>query len=232
MADYLGIGGGNTATTASLWGIPPSYIGPMDYSFGAIGGQSAQPLTPNITGTPMQSSMSSFGIPSFPYGTAAITAIQLPFAIKAYIDAKKAILPQYGLTDEMKHSIYEGNQLRNVGFTGSERAGYEQGLIQDRDAMYRKAVEMSGGSMAQAILSILNSHNVDTRNKLAGMDATLRRQNIAQSNALNAQGQDISNTNTALNVDQYNRKQQASAALMQSTLGNLGTSLNFLGGMI
>ena len=189
--------------------------------------------TPNYSGTgfsPMNSN--SGGIPKLPYGSLATGLIQLPFAIKAMRDANKAVLPQYALNSNMQRSIGEANAMRNQGFTTGEYNAYNQELGQDRAAAYRRGKELSGGNLSSAIGALLNGQNVDARNKLATTDAELRRRNIAISNGLNSQSQELSNLNTSLGIDQYNRKQQASAQLMQSSIGNLGSSLNLIGGFI
>ena len=166
-----------------------------------------------------------------PYGTLGLGALQMPFAISALIKASKLKYPTYAMTPEMARSVREGNEMRNVGFTGSEYNAYNQQLGQDRATTFNRARELSGGNLASTMMAILNGQNVNARNQLAVQDAALRRQNIAQSNALNAETQNLANMNTALNIENVNRQKQAAAGLMQSSLGNLSSGFNLAGGL-
>lgn len=166
-----------------------------------------------------------------PYGTLGLGALQMPFAISALIKANKLKYPTYAMTPEMARSVREGNEMRNVGFTGSEYNAYNQQLGQDRATTFNRARELSGGNLASTMMAILNGQNVNARNQLAVQDAALRRQNIAQSNALNAETQNLANMNTALNIENVNRQKQAAAGLMQSSLGNLASGFNLAGGL-
>lgn len=166
-----------------------------------------------------------------PYGSAALGLVQLGFAIPAMIKASKLKYQNYGMTPEMTRSVSEANAMRNIGFTGSEYNAYNQQLGQDRAATFARSRELGGGNLASTMMAILNGQNVNARNQLAIQDAALRRQNIATSNALNQETQNLANMNTQLQNQITEKQKQAAAGLMQSSLGNLASVGNAMGGM-
>lgn len=191
--------------------------------------------TPTNSGSysPMGGNETSSGsMPNLPYGSIATGLFQLPFAIKAWKDAKSAVLPQFSQTSGAVKNLEQANQMAKQGFTGSERAAYETSIGNDMNANYRRAKEIGGGQSSGAIFSFLNGMNSDARNRFATSDAQLMRNNIATRNQLENQNQDIQNQNTALGIDMYNKKQAAAAALTQSTIKNLASSANLVGGFI
>lgn len=189
--------------------------------------------TPNYSGGGYsQMPKSSMGLPNLPYGSAILGAVQLPFAIQAMRQANKAKLPQFQQNPYLAKSMAEADSMRNQGFSGSERTAYEQGLGNQSQSTYQQAVRLSGGQLSGAINSILKGQNTDSRNQLAVADAGLRRQSMNRADNMAGQVQSIDNMNTQLGVDNYNRKQQAAAQLMQSSLGNLANPLNYLGGIL
>lgn len=194
----------------------------------ALGGQAAGLL--GVNAAPMQSS--SFSIPSAPYGTIGAGLLQLGFAIPAMIQASKAKYQQYGLTPQMAKSLSEADTMAQYGFMPSEMASYNQQLGQDRSATFSRARELSGGNLAASMMAILSGQNVNARNQLATQGASLRRQNIANRNALNATTQELSNMNTNMYNDNVMRQKQAAAQLMQSAIGNLGQGGNLIAGMM
>lgn len=195
--------------------------------------------SPNNSGmySPMDNTTSTMaktggGLPNLPYGSLAAGIFQLPFAIQAYHDAKKAVLPQYQANPYLSKSIAEADANRNQGFTNSEYAAYNQQLGQDKQNTYSNAIRLGGGNLGQSISAILQGQNVNARNQLAIGDAWLRRQNMQRADNLAFQQQNINDANTQLGVNNYNMKQQASAALINSTIGNLANPLNYIGGIV
>jgi hypothetical protein len=202
----------------------PSFTyGTPNYSGGGFSG---------MDGTSYGGNPNETNVPNLPYGSIATGLFQLPFAIKAWKDAKKAVLPQFSQTAGAAKNLEQANQMATQGFTGSERGAYEQSIGNDMANNYRRAKEISGGQGSGAIFSMLNGMNSDARNRLAVSDAQLMRSNIANRNLLESQNQDIQDKNTELGINMYNKKQAASAALTQSTIKNLASSANIIGGFI
>lgn len=213
-----------------------SPFGGQDYTQSATQEPSFSYGTPTNSGSysPMGGgqSSSSTNAPNLPYGSIATGLFQLPFAIKAWKDAKSAVLPQFSQTSGAVKNLEQANQMAKQGFTNSVRASYENSIGNDMNANYRRAKEIGGGQSSGAIFSFLNGMNSDARNRFAISDDQAMKNNIATRNQLENQNQDIQNQNTALGIDMYNKKQAAAAALTQSTIKNLASSANLVGGFI
>lgn len=192
--------------------------------------------TPNYSGgySPMSdpSSTKPFEAPNLPYGSIATGLFQLPFAWKAWNDAKKAVLPQFSQTAGAAKNLEQANQMATQGYTGSEKAAFMSKIGNDANVNYGRAKAMSGGQGSGAIYGVINGINTDAINNFAMGDAQLKRDNIRTRNVLESQNQDIQNQNTALGIDMYNKKQAAAAALTQSTIKNLASVGNLVGGFI
>lgn len=221
------------------WGSPsgseldllPSYANPYGNIQTFSNGQFSN-ATPQAPATdPPSGGGGGGGLKGMPYGSAALGLVQLGFAIPAMIKASKLKYQNYGMTPEMTRSVSEANAMRNIGFTGSEYNAYNQQLGQDRAATFARSRELGGGNLASTMMAILNGQNVNARNQLAIQDAALRRQNIATSNALNQETQNLANMNTQLQNQITEKQKQAAAGLMQSSLGNLASVGNAMGGM-
>lgn len=234
-------GGINTDLSGSYGNYGMPYGGASNltnpYAMGAYGAVNTPqtPMSPPLSTTPAKDPPSGGGggggLKGMPYGSAALGLVQLGFAIPAMIKASKLKYQNYGMTPEMTRSVSEANAMRNIGFTGSEYNAYNQQLGQDRAATFARSRELGGGNLASTMMAILNGQNVNARNQLAIQDAALRRQNIATSNALNQETQNLANMNTQLQNQITEKQKQAAAGLMQSSLGNLASVGNAMGGM-
>jgi hypothetical protein len=209
-----------------IGGTQPFTYGTPNYSGGGFSGMDGTSYGGNPNGNGLNSMAKAI-----PYGSLALGGIQTVAGLIALRQASKLKLPQYQLTGNMAQGIQQGMNMRNQGFTNSELGAYEQGLGNQTANTFRQAKDLSGGQGASAIYAILNGHNVDARNQLAISDAGLRRQNIAQSNQLNQEEQQLKNMNTAQDIDQYNRTKQAAAGLLQSGIGNIANPMNYFGGL-
>jgi hypothetical protein len=138
-------------------------------------------------------------------------------ALFSYFDQQKAqdqldalnkqALPRYSLNPAVSR-IY-GGSLRGVaqpqGFTGGQRAMYNQDIAQGLNAQYNNARSMGGGSLSRAISGSLAGNRLNAYNQMAGQDAQLARQyqNSAYSRMLGAantmQGIQDRNVSTDLN---------------------------------
>lgn len=136
--------------------------------------------------------------------------------------------PKYGLTASMKAAKGQAEQMAQMGYTPQERAAFEQRLATGSNTAFRRAVDMSGGNMAQAIQGALNAQNIMGQNQFAAQDAALRRQNIAARNQIYGQEQALDNQNVAMQNQLMMQRAQSLGAQGQSGLGNL---LGGLGGI-
>jgi hypothetical protein len=126
----------------------------------------------------------------------------------------KQKLPRYSVNPAVSR-IY-GGAARGVaqpqGFTGGQRAMYNQDIAQGLNAQYNNARSMGGGSLSRAISGSLAGNKLNAYNQMAGQDAQLARQyqNAAYSRLLGAANtmQGIQNQNTSLDVNRRLRQEE------------------------
>lgn len=171
---------------------------------------------------PIQSGPSlptSFGMPgliNLPLG-----AIQLGYGLYQANKLGKTAQPTYGLSNNMQAAISEANNMRNVGFTNQQRQAYESGISTDTASAYRRATSIGSGQVAQNVYAILSGNNTRARNELAIADASQRQQNRAYADNLNQYEQNIKNMNDQMKINEYLRRREAAASLINSGLGNV-----------
>ena len=127
----------------------------------------------------------------------------------------KQALPRYSVNPAVSR-IY-GGAMRGVaqpqGFTGGQRAMYNQDIAQGINAQYNNARSMGGGSLSRAISGSLAGNRLNAYNQMAGQDAQLARQyqNAAYSRMLGAANtmQGVQNQNTNLDVNRRLRQEES-----------------------
>jgi hypothetical protein len=140
--------------------------------------------------------------------------------------------PTYGLTSSMKSAKAQAEQMAQMGYTPQERAAFEQRLATSGNTAFRRATDMSGGNMAQALQGALNAQNIAAQNQFAAQDAALRRQNIAARNQLYGTEQNLENQNVATQNQLMMARAQSLGAQRQSGMSNLVGALGgLMGGM-
>lgn len=137
--------------------------------------------------------------------------------------------PTYGLTSSMKSAKAQAEQMAQMGYTPQERAAFEQRLATSGNTAFRRATDMSGGNMAQALQGALNAQNIAAQNQFAAQDAALRRQNIAARNQLYGTEQNLENQNVAMQNQLMMARAQSLGAQRQSGMSNL---VGALGGLV
>jgi hypothetical protein len=126
----------------------------------------------------------------------------------------KQPLPRYSVNPAVSR-IY-GGAVRGVaqpqGFTGGQRAMYNQDIAQGINTQYNNARSMGGGSLSRAISGSLAGNRLNAYNQMAGQDAQLARQyqNAAYSRMLGAANtmQGVQNQNTNLDVNRRLRQEE------------------------
>jgi len=147
----------------------------------------------------------------------------------------KQPLPRYSVNPAVSR-IY-GGAMRGVaqpqGFTGGQRAMYNQDIAQGLNAQYNNARSMGGGSLSRAISGSLAGNRLNAYNQMAGQDAQLARQyqNAAYSRMLGAANtmQGIQNQNTAVDVNRRLRQEELLGQAITSNRDYRRNMLNQLG---
>ena len=138
--------------------------------------------------------------------------------------------PTYGLTSSMKSAKAQAEQVAQMGYTPQERAAFEQRLATSGNTAFRRATDMSGGNMAQALQGALNAQNIAAQNQFAAQDAALRRQNIAARNQIYGMEQNLENQNVRTQQELMKARAKSLGEQRQSGLSNLFGSLGgFMG---
>lgn len=173
-------------------------------------------------------------------------------ALFSYFDQRKAqkqldalnkqALPRYSVNPAVNR-IY-GGAMRDVaqpqGFTGGQRAMYNQDIAQGINAQYNNARSMGGGSLSRAISGSLAGNRLNAYNQMAGQDAQLARQfqNAAYSRMLGATNtmQDIQDRNTSVDVNRRLRQEEllgnaisSNKDYRRSMLGQFGKDMTTFG---
>lgn len=116
----------------------------------------------------------------------------------------------------------------NYGFTPDQKAQFYDTLSTTNNTAYKRAVDLSGGSLSKAIFSGLNANNIQAINNFAVQDANQKRMNIQYADNMTryadsfAQNyQQVDNMNTQNEISDRIRKQQSYGQAVQSGLSNI-----------
>ncbi len=110
--------------------------------------------------------------------------------------------PEYSEVPEQQQARLRAQEMSKRGFTPEEVAARDQRLIRSENTGFQKGMNVAPGQ-SQALLSAANYSNAIGQNNFAAQDANLHRQNIAYSDKLTSQLQNLSNMN--IQAQQRNR---------------------------
>lgn len=186
-------------------------------------------------------------------GSSYFNPVGMGIGINQWIRAGKALkelnkqplptLTDYQTLVELRGAYSRAEDLAKQGYTTAETNAFKQNLAQNRTAAYRKATDMSGGSLSSAIGGVLNAQNVGAYNQFAAQDAALKRRNIAYADSLARALQSQQNLQTQ-GIREYERllfarRQQAEANLalarsqgMQNVAGSINISGRDIGSLV
>ena len=136
--------------------------------------------------------------------------------------------PDYKLSPDMQAALDQSREMQKRGFTGAEEAAYKQQIASQSQAGYQRGLDLSGGNMAQAMLSARQSAELNAANQMAIRDAALRRQNIQNYQAMAGQQQNILDRNTQRQIQENMMRQEAFGKALQSGLSQLGSFANMI----
>lgn len=144
--------------------------------------------------------------------------IQARKGLKAY---GKETRPNYEVTPEQQKSYARAEQMATGGYTAQEEGAFKQNLASQRTGTFRAATDSFGGNVGQALNSALQSQNIGALNQFSAQDAALHRQNIQYADQLGEQITGQKNLATGQNIQDYQMRGAALAALGQSAAGNV-----------
>jgi len=143
--------------------------------------------------------------------------------------------PEFAVSKEVEEAYKNAGILAakrlanaNYGFTPDQKAQFYETLATTNNTAYKRAVDLSGGSLSKAIFSGLTANNIQAINNFAVQDANQKRMNVqyadnmaryADSFAQNYQ--QVDNMNTQNEISDRIRKQQSYGQAVQSGVSNI-----------
>ena len=151
-------------------------------------------------------------------------------------------IPQYAVNPAIAR-IYSGalGDISNPqGYSGAERASFQQNIGRGLNTQAYNARSMGGGSMSRAISGVLSGNQLNQYNQFAAQDAGLARQNrnAAYSRLMGAANtmQSIGNQNTSAALNRRLRQEEllgqgisSQRAYRNNLLGGIGSDLTTSG---
>ena len=181
-------------------------------------------------------SLGLMGIGAVSKGVGAVDSYFQQRRAQRQLDALgRQALPQYAVNPAVArlYSGALGEVARPEGYTGAERAAFQQNLARGLNTQAYNARSMGGGSMSRAISGALSGSQLGQYNQFAAQDAALARQNrnAAYSRLIGATNtmQNIANQNTGVALNRRLRQEELLGQAIASQRAYRTNALNSLG---
>lgn len=152
-------------------------------------------------------------------------------ANKALAELAKQKFPEYTDDPRFLNAYNRAEAMTRYGYTPEERAAFEQQMGRARTDAFVQATDMSGGNMGQAIQNVLQANQLDSINKFAASDASLRRENIRYADTLAEALQRQRNLQTQSAIARRQALEQMYGQAKSSGLSNTYGALAGVGAM-
>lgn len=159
-------------------------------------------------------------------GSLVLGGIQTIGGLIGLLTQKKP--PMYSMSPDQQAILGQARQMATQGFTGQETAAYQSQIARQGQTAYQRAIDMSGGGMAQALSGGIGAANLGAANQMALQDAALRRQNQQFYSRMAGEQQRIQDMNVAAAQREYQQAQQSFGGALQSGLTQLGSAGNLM----
>lgn len=157
-------------------------------------------------------------------GSLVLGGIQTIGGLIGLLSQKKP--PMYSMSPDQQAVLAQAREASQQGFTGQERAAYESQVARQGATAYQRALDLSGGGMAQALSGSIGAANLGAANQMAIQDAALRRQGQQFYARMAGEQQRIQDMNVAAQQRESQQAQQSFGAAMQSGLTQIGSAAN------
>lgn len=157
-------------------------------------------------------------------GSLVLGGIQTIGGLIGLLSQKKP--PMYSMSPDQQALLAQSRQMASQGFTGGERAAYESQIARQGATASQRALDLSGGGMAQALSGSIGAANLGAANQMAVQDAALRRQGQQFYSRMAGEQQRIQDMNVAGQQREYQQAQQSFGGALQSGLTQLGSAAN------
>lgn len=140
---------------------------------------------------------------------------------------RSLVKPQgFNVTPEQQFSYNSAQKSAQSGYSGAEKAAFQNNLSRQNNTQYNKAMTYGGNTLAGAITAGINYGNNRALTDFAANDAAQHRANIryadSRGDAISAQR----NRQTQLENQNYNEAQRAYGGAIKSAKENIWGSLN------
>ncbi len=152
--------------------------------------------------------------------------IQTSKANKGIAQLNKTPIDQYSISPELQNSYNRAEAMTNQGFSGEEKAAFQQGVGREQAGAFQSAVDMSGGNLSSAIGSVLKAQNIGAQTDFAAQGARLRGEHIQQANELAGQIQNQKNLMIESRRQRRDKLEQAYGQAKQQGRENTMTGLS------
>lgn len=139
--------------------------------------------------------------------TATYTPFRVALGVSQYYKANKALkelektpMARYNITPEQTRSYNRAENMANVGFTGAEKAAFNQQVASSQNRAFRNALNVGGGNAARGISGALGASRLSALNNFAANDASLKRRNVAYADQVGRGLTNQRNTQTAQDI--------------------------------
>lgn len=188
---------------------------------------------------PLALPLAMAGVGALSKGVGAISSYAQQRRAQRQLDELgRQAIPTYSVNPAIAR-IYSGalgEVARPEGYTGAERAAFQQNMARGLNTQAYNARSMGGGSMSRAISGALSGNQLGQYNQFAAQDAALARQNrnAAFSRLMGAANtmQSIGNQNTGVALNRRLRQEEllgqaiaSQRAYRTNTLNSLGSDL-------
>ena len=137
-------------------------------------------------------------------------------------------MPNYTLSPEVS-DYYNQVKANQGGFSGAQKASFQQGVAQRENTSFKQGTELGGGSLARALSVGLGAENLGAQNQFAGQNASLAQQQLQQLGGAAEDVQSQENLATGTNIKHYNDLEAAYGGALRAGLGNLTSGLTLQG---
>ena len=118
-------------------------------------------------------------------GIKSVTGIiQATQANQQINNLEKTPIDEYSISPELQHSYARAESMANQGFSGEEKAAFQQGVARQQAGAFQSGLDMGGGNVSSAISAGLQAQNIGAQNQFAAQGAQLRRQNMQYADQL------------------------------------------------
>lgn len=159
-------------------------------------------------------------------GTAVLGGIQAIGGLIGAAKLAKEKLPEYTPNAATQQAYADAAARAKFGYSPEQVSAFNANVGRTLNADYQNAINMSGGSLAQAMVNRNTGQRLNAFNQFASSDAQLQQANMRYRDQTNQLIQQMQNQNTAYAMRRREMLEQAYGGAIRSGLTNIAGSFN------